>query len=43
MDEASKTAKMTGDDGDDSGDASSSEDETAMPTTSNKAMQIIQE
>lgn len=43
MDEASKTAKLSADDGDESGDASSSEDDTAIPTSSNKAMQIIQE
>ena len=41
MDEASKTAKMSGDDGDESGDCSSSEEDTAIPTSSNKAMQII--
>jgi hypothetical protein len=41
MDEASKTAKMSGDDGDESGDCSSSEEDIAIPTSSNKAMQVI--
>lgn len=41
MDEASKTAKLSPDDGEDSDGCSSSEEDTAIPTSSTKAMQII--
>ena len=39
MDEASKSAKISNDDGEESDGCSSSEDDTALPTS--KAMQII--
>jgi hypothetical protein len=38
MDEATKTAKITNDDNEDSEGCSSSEDESALPTSSTKAM-----
>jgi hypothetical protein len=41
MDEANKTAKVSNDDGEESDGCSSSEEDTAIPTSSNKAMQII--
>ena len=43
MDEASKIAKVSNDDAEESDGCSSSEDDTALPTSSTKAMQIIQE
>ena len=43
MDEASKTAKLSPDDAEDSDGCSSSEEDTALPASSTKAMQIIQD